>query len=73
MLGTKKCSEFNKGNKKVHSLFLRGDLFGGKDSPGLPLTKCENFIGLKGLGTCFMGLILEWLFLFGQGRCFMLS
>lgn len=37
------------------------------------MTKCESFIGLKALTTYFMGLILEWLLLFGQGRCLMLS
>lgn len=59
--------------KNAYPLFLRADLFWGEDSPGLPLTKCESFMGLKALTTYFMGLILEQLLLFRQSRCLMLS
>lgn len=66
-------SEYNKENKRAHPMFLRDELFGGKDSPRLFLTKCDTFIGLKALGRYFIGLILEWILLFGQDRCLMLS
>lgn len=38
ILGTQKCFEFNKENKRAYSLFLRDDLSWGEDSPRLPLT-----------------------------------